>query len=139
MGQPPYPTKYFTPWQGKSCAAMRIIKRITKKPTNIQHREHSRSVDGFVCSPFLRGNEEMMIKMSLLDFLAYEMKCEYLSDLRDLSAGQKEKLADAIESMEASDGDIRDWNDALEYLTGAQAKGTAADAKAALIRTLQKK
>lgn len=81
----------------------------------------------------------MMIKMSLLDFLTSEMKCEYLSDLRDLFAGQKEKLADVIESMEASDGDLRDWNGALEYLTGAQAKGTAADAKAALIRTLQKK
>ena len=79
----------------------------------------------------------MMIKMSLLDFLASEMKCEYLSDLKFLSSGQKEKLADVIESMEASDGDTRDWNDALEYLTDAQAKGTAAEAKAALICALR--
>ena len=95
---------------------MRTIKRMTKKPTNIQHREHSRSVDG-----------------------ACEMKCEYLSDLRALSAGQKEKLADVIESIESSDEDLHDWNDALEYLTDAQSKGTAAEAKAALVRALQKK
>lgn len=112
---------------------------MTKKPTNIQHREHSRSIDGFVCSPFLRGNEEMMIKMSLLDFLAYEMKCEYLSDLRALSAGQKEKLANVIESIQSSDEDLHDWNDALEYLTGAQVKGTAAEAKVALIHALRRK
>ena len=81
----------------------------------------------------------MMIKVSLLDFLACEMKCEYLSDLKALSAGQKEKLADVIKSIQSSERDLRDWNDAIEYLTGAQAKGTAAEAKAALIHALQKK
>lgn len=81
----------------------------------------------------------MMIKMSLLDFLAYEMKCEYLSDLRALSAGQKEKLANVIESIQSSDEDLHDWNDALEYLTGAQVKGTAAEAKVALIHALRRK
>ena len=81
----------------------------------------------------------MMIKMSLLDFLACELKCAYLADLRASSAGQKEKLADVIESIESSDEDLHDWNDALEYLTDAQNKGTADEAKAALVRALQKK
>lgn len=56
-----------------------------------------------------------------------------------MSAGQKEKLADVIESIESSDEDLHDWNDALEYLTDAQNKGTADEAKAALVRALQKK
>ena len=44
-----------------------------------------------------------------------------------------------IESIESSDEDLHDWNDALEYLTDAQNKGTADEAKAALVRALQKK
>ena len=56
-----------------------------------------------------------------------------------MSAGQKEKLADVIESIESSDEDLHDWNGALEYLTDAQNKGTADEAKAALVRALQKK
>ena len=44
-----------------------------------------------------------------------------------------------IESIESSDEDLHDWNAALEYLTDAQNNGTAAEAKAALVRAFQKK
>ena len=74
----------------------------------------------------------MMVEHSLLDLLAIQMKCEYLSDLRFLTQEQRQKL----DRLTPREEDIRDWNDALDYLTGAPPESTAQAAKAKLVQEL---
>lgn len=79
----------------------------------------------------------MCEKISLLDVMAVQMGCMYLSDLRFLNGGQRALLAQKLERLTAEDEDLRDWNDALQYLTGdGQPRATAAQARAALIAGL---
>lgn len=62
------------------------------------------------------------------------MKCEYLSDLRFLTLGQREYLAQKRERLTPREEDIRDWNDALNYLTDAPPENTAQGPKAQLVQ-----
>lgn len=78
-----------------------------------------------------------MIKEQMLDFLASQMKCEYLSDLRYLPEGKRRILAERVEALGADEYDLRQWNDALEYLTGGRAEETAEAAKAAITSSLR--
>lgn len=78
----------------------------------------------------------MMVEQSLLDLLSIQMKCEYLSDLRFLTQGQRRYLAQKLERLTPMERDIREWNDALEYLTGALPEDTAQAAKERLVRLL---
>ena len=78
----------------------------------------------------------MMVEQSLLDLLSIQMKCEYLSDLRFLTQGQRQHLAQKLERLTPREEDIRDWNDALAYLTGAPQESTAQYAKEALVKHL---
>lgn len=79
----------------------------------------------------------MAVVISLLDALAVEMQCGNISDLRFLNGGQRKLLARRLERLTAADADLRDWNDALAYLTGdREARPTAAQAKSALIAGL---
>ena len=55
----------------------------------------------------------MMVEQSLLDLLAIQMKCEYLSDLRFLTQEQRQYLAHKLECLTPREENIRDWNDAL--------------------------
>ena len=79
-----------------------------------------------------------MAKKSLLDLLTLQMECTYLSDLRLLSDGQRAQLARLLESLSAQDEDLRDWNDALCYLTDAPTAETAQAAKEELVRALSR-
>lgn len=58
----------------------------------------------------------MTAQLSLLDGLSIQMRCDYLSDLRFLNAGQRALLAQKLERLAAEEEDLHDWNDALEYL-----------------------
>lgn len=79
----------------------------------------------------------MTIQVSLLDLMAIQMGCDYLSDLRFLSSAQRELLAEKLKRLPVRDDDLRDWNDALEYLTGDSIpKVTAEAAMAALVSGL---
>ena len=78
----------------------------------------------------------MMVEQSLLDLMAIQMKCEYLSDLRFLSPEQRRYLAQKLNRLTPREEDIRDWNDALNYLTGAPPERTAQAAKAKLVQEL---
>lgn len=78
----------------------------------------------------------MMVKQSLLDLMAIQMKCEYLSDLRFLSPEQCRYLAQKLDRLTPREEDIWDWNDALNYLTGAPPESTAQAAKAKLVQEL---
>ena len=78
----------------------------------------------------------MAAGQSLLDLMAIQMRCEYLSDLRFLSQGQRQSLAQKLERLTPREEDIWEWNDALNYLTGAAPENTAQAAKAQLVQLL---
>lgn len=67
----------------------------------------------------------MTVDQSLLDLLSIQMGCMYLSDLRFLSPEQRRYLARRLELLIPRQEDIREWNDALDYLTGAPPEHTA--------------
>lgn len=78
------------------------------------------------------------LALSLLEFLAYKAGCPYLSDLRFLSPEQRRYLAQKLDQLTPREEDVRDWNDALTYLTGASPEETAQAAKEQLVKLLQK-
>ena len=77
-----------------------------------------------------------MAKKLLLERLAFQMGCSYLSDLRFLSGTQQAALAHKLKSFPASDEDLWEWNDALFYLTGAPPEEQAQQAKDKLTQIL---
>ena len=78
------------------------------------------------------------LTLPLLEFLQYQAGCVYLSDLRYLGGWQRVQLARALAEIPAEAADLRAWNDALEYLAGAQPESTAEDARARLIAAMSK-
>ena len=78
----------------------------------------------------------MTVDQSLLDLLSIQMGCMYLSDLRFLSPEQRRYLARRLELLIPRQEDIREWNDALDYLTGAPPEHTARAAKDRLVHLL---
>lgn len=82
------------------------------------------------------GHVGVMVEQSLLDLLSIQMKCEYLSDLRFLSQEQRRYLAQRLDRLTPREEDVREWNDALIYLTGASPEDTAQAAKARLLYLL---
>lgn len=80
----------------------------------------------------LRQNGE-----SLLDWMARQVSCEYLSDLRQLTEQQRKSLSAALKPLKAEESELRQWNDALTYLFhGSAAQKTAAAAREMLLRQL---
>lgn len=73
---------------------------------------------------------------SLLDWMARLAGCEYLSDLRKLSGRQRLNLLTALEPITAQENEIRQWNDALDYLFRGNAQPSAAAARDAILRQL---
>ena len=72
----------------------------------------------------------------LLQALARMTGCMYLSDLRFLSPEQRRYLAQKLERMTPREEDVWEWNDALDYLTGAPPEHTARAAKDRLVHLL---
>ena len=78
----------------------------------------------------------MMLEQSLLDLIAIQMNCTYLSDLKFLTGAQRTTLAHKLESLTPREEDLAQWNDALAYLTNAPPETSAHGAKARLIQFL---
>lgn len=78
----------------------------------------------------------MMVEQSLLDSMTVQMGCAYLSDLRFLSGLQRRRLAKKLSRIPPREEDLRDWNDALEYLTDLPPEKTCSEAKSKLIEQL---
>ena len=75
---------------------------------------------------------------SLLDYLAYKMGCAYLSDLKFLKGWQITRLYTEIEKIQAEAFSSKEWNDALEYLTGmTSAEKTAKKSRECLLLFLK--
>lgn len=78
----------------------------------------------------------MILKMDLLDALTMQANCDDLSDLKRLNCWQKVHLARELVKVPADAAELRKWNDALEYLTGAPPCADAEQARSALIAGL---
>lgn len=78
----------------------------------------------------------MKVEQPLLELLADELGCHFLSDLRFLSPARRQHLAQLLERIQPREEDIREWNEALAYLTGAPPENTAYTAQRQLIRLL---
>lgn len=59
---------------------------------------------------------EIEADVSLIDFLAKEMGCVYVSDLTHLNAWQQKHLAAVLEELPAEAASQREWDDALCYI-----------------------
>ena len=75
------------------------------------------------------------LALPLLDFLAYQVGSPYLSDLPRMNGA---RLARELEQIPAEAASLHDWNDALDYLTGAPPEKTAQAARERLIHALEK-
>jgi len=78
----------------------------------------------------------MIFKIDLLEALSIQADCTYLSDLKHLDGLRRARLVRALERVPPDAAELREWNDALEYLTGAQPRADAEQARAALITGL---
>ena len=75
--------------------------------------------------------DEMNVEMPLLEYLAYRAGCRWLSDLHCLDGCQRIRLHHVLEQLPPEAAPLREWNDAVAYLTGRQPAATAATAAAA--------
>lgn len=73
----------------------------------------------------------------LLDVAATFMKVQYLSDLRFLSTDGRCRLAAFLETIDAAEYTLFQWNDAIEYLKAGVKQQTAQVARAQLLRALR--
>ena len=73
---------------------------------------------------------------SLLDYLANSMACTYLSDLNFLDSARRRMLAREVERIPTGDVSLREWNDALSYLTGGLPAHSSQEAKRRLVAGL---
>lgn len=78
----------------------------------------------------------MSKKQPLLEMLCAFMECDYLSDLRFLPAGQRRQLAKKLARLPVQEEDLREWNDALQYLAEEPPQPTARAARDLLVRRL---
>lgn len=78
-----------------------------------------------------------MLQLSLIDFLATRCHCAYISDLRHLDCLEKIRLAREVERISANACTLREWNDALKYITYQPSSDTASDAKESLLTSLR--
>lgn len=73
----------------------------------------------------------------LLDEAATFMKVQYLSDLRFLSTDGRSCLAAFLETFDAAEYTLFQWNDAIEYLKAGVKQQTAQVARAQLLCALR--
>lgn len=79
------------------------------------------------------------LRLSLLDYLGYRVRCACLSDLRVLEAARQACLADVVEELAPEDAPLSEWNETLSYLSGQEARAsTALQARLELLAWLRK-
>lgn len=59
---------------------------------------------------------EIETGVSLVDFLAKEMGCMYVSDLTHLDERQQRRLAAVLDRLSGESASVREWDDALCYI-----------------------
>lgn len=61
-----------------------------------------------------------MISLSLVDYLAAQLGCEYVSDLHFLDTLSRLRLAHVVSKLSPDDWPLEEWNDALKYVTNKE-------------------
>lgn len=76
------------------------------------------------------------LMLPLLDYLAREAGCVYLSDLPRAGRAERERAFHALERVPPEEVSLREWNDALNYLAQAPPEQTARAARERLLSVL---
>ena len=74
----------------------------------------------------------------LLDYLAEQVGCLYLSNLHNPTGEIRDKLEAVMAGFPAKEATLREWNAALDYLHNAPPVRTAIRDRAQLLALLQK-
>ncbi len=74
--------------------------------------------------------------LSLVEYIAYKINCDYISDLPCLDALGRAKAARVIENVPTETYPLSQWNDALQYIVHGRTALTAAEARTALMDKL---
>lgn len=83
-----------------------------------------------------QGVMKANIQADLLEVLSMQAGCMYLSDLHDLSDWQRERLRHTLRHLPPDAAPLKEWNDALLYLSKGPPEQTAEAARARLIQFL---
>lgn len=73
----------------------------------------------------------------LLEHLAYISGSRYLSDLHYLDASRYRRIAQTLENISPESVSLQEWNDALNYLTGAGPAPSPSAARKMLIEQMR--
>ena len=76
---------------------------------------------------------EMKRNRSLLDLLAENALCPFISDLRHITGKERLRLAEKLETISPGDYPLPVWNDALYYLISAPPQQTRSAAHKLLL------
>ena len=74
---------------------------------------------------------------SLVEVLAAYLGCEYISDLHSLEAEDGHRLYALLQRISPVQWPLREWRDALEYITGVCCAQTGDAARQALLLALR--
>lgn len=114
---------------------VRCFAAITSMPPNYMAQMRRKRVrPRCICK---RNSDMTNHTPCLLDEAATFMKVQYLSDLRFLSTDGRSRLAAFLETFDAAEYTLFQWNDAIEYLKAGVKQQTAQVARAQLLRALR--
>ncbi len=74
--------------------------------------------------------------LSLVEYISYKVGCTYISDLPRLDVLGRMKAAHVLDDVPTEVYQLKEWNDALQYIVQGSAELTAEEARAALMRKL---
>lgn len=74
--------------------------------------------------------------LSLIDYLAHTTQCDYISDLHFMNRIRKWKAYRALRKIPAEAYPLKDWSDALCYMTRRTPQTSAAKARTELLAFL---
>ena len=80
--------------------------------------------------------DAVQVQLPLLDYLAWQAGCAYLSDLHFLTPAQRVRLRGAVEALPPESAPLRSWNDAAAYIVGTGPAATPEAAREALLLRL---
>lgn len=117
------------------CPMVRCFAAITSMPPNYMAQMRRKRVrPRCICK---RNSDMTNHTPCLLDEAATFMKVQYLSYLRFLSTDGRSRLAAFLETFDAAEYILFQWNDAIEYLKAGVKQQTAQVARAQLLRALR--
>lgn len=78
----------------------------------------------------------MVVQIPLIDWLAYQAKCSFISDLRDLGPAGRARLLHIVGQIQPDAASLSEWNQALDYVMGAPPCQSGTEAKSQFMRIL---